>query len=161
IPLITKGLSSLDHSVRGTAAQALLEYGSPAADSAKPALLKALKEATEADLPQIAWALATLHESTAFDDVMKEYRAGKLSSVQRLDKSPAFDPEQLASMVTLDKLTTLAGDESESVRQLVATVLSRNAEPRYTDTLIKLVKDKSVDVAREAAVGLGKIANEQ
>lgn len=161
IPIIIKGLSSIDHTVRGTAAQALLEYGSPAADAAKPELLKALKEATEADRPQIAWALAALHEGAAFDDVMKEYRAGKLSSVQRLDKSPAFDPEVLASMVPLDKLATLAGDESESVRQLVATVLSRNADPKYTQTLIKLVQDKSVEVAREAAVGLGKIANEE
>jgi HEAT repeat protein len=161
VPIITKGLSSIDHNIRGTAAQALLEYGSPAADSAKPALLKALKEATEADRPQIAWALAALHEGAAFDDVMKEYRAGKLSSVQRLDKSPAFDPEQLASMVSLDKLATLAGDESDSVRQLVATVLSRNAEAKYTQALIKLVQDKSVEVAREAAVGLGKIANEE
>jgi HEAT repeat protein len=161
LPLIIKGLSSIDHTVRGTAAQALLEYGSPAADSAKPALLNALKEATEADRPQIAWALATLREGSAFDAVMKEYRAGRLSTVQRLDKSPAFDPEVLASMVSVDKLATLANDESESVRQLVATVLSRNAEPKWTQTLIKLVRDKSVDVAREAAVGLGKIANEE
>jgi HEAT repeat protein len=161
IPIIIKGLSSIDHTVRGTAAQALLEYGTPAADSAKPALLKALKESTEADRPQIAWALAALHEGAAFDDVMKEYRAGKLSSVQRLDKSPAFDPDALASMVSLDKLASLAGDESESVRQLVATVLSRNADPKYTQPLIKLVQDKSVEVAREAAVGLGKIANEE
>ncbi|MDB4942368.1 MAG: hypothetical protein JWP97_1902 [Labilithrix sp.] len=161
IPLIVKGLESIDHRVRGTAATALLEFGSPAADSAKPALLKALKESDASDRPQIAWALATLHETSAFDDVMKEYRAGYLSKVQRLDGNPAFDPEQLAAMVPLDKLATLAGDESESVRQLVATVLSRNADAKYTDTLIKLVQDKSVDVAREAAVGLGKIANEK
>ena len=161
IPAITKGLASIDHSVRGTAAQAVLEYGSPAGDATKPALLKALQESTEADRPQIAWALAVLHEGSAFDDVMKEYRAGKLSTVQKLDKSPAFDPEQLASMVSLDKLATLSGDTSESVRQLVATVLSRNADAKYTQTLIKLVGDKSVEVAREAAVGLGKIANEE
>ncbi len=147
--------------MRGTAATALLEYGSPAADSAKPALLKALKEADASDQPQIAWALATLHEQTAFDDVMKLYRAGHLAKVQRLDGNPAFDPELLASMVSLDKLAALAGDESESVRQLVATVLSRSADAKWTDTLIKLVSDKSIDVAREAAVGLGKIANEQ
>jgi HEAT repeat protein len=161
VALITKGLSSIDHTVRGTAAQALLEYGSPAGDAAKPALLKALSEATEADRPQIAWALAALHEGTAFEEVMKEYRAGKLATVQRLDKSPAFDPEQLASMVSLDKLATLANDESDSVRQLVATVLSRNADQKYTMVLIKLVQDKSVEVGREAAVGLGKIANEE
>lgn len=161
LPIIIKGLEDVDHVIRGTAAQALLEYGTPAADSAKPALLKALKEANNSDKPQIAWALAALHEPAAFDDVMTEYREGRLSSVQRLDKSPAFDPEQLAAMVSLDKIASLAGDSSESVRQLVATVLSRNAEPKWTGTLIKLVQDKSVDVAREAAVGLGKIANEE
>jgi HEAT repeat protein len=64
-------------------------------------------------------------------------------------------------MVSLDKLASLAGDESESVRQLVATVLSRTGDAKYTEPLIKLVQDKSIEVAREAAVGLGKIANER
>lgn len=161
LPLIINGLESVDHRVRGTAATAILEYGSPDADIARSALTKALKEADASDRPQIAWALAALHEASAFDDVMKEYRAGYLSKVQRLDGSPAFDPEQLAAMVSLEKLATLAADESDSVRQLVATVLSRAADAKYTDTLIKLVQDKSVDVAREAAVGLGKIANDK
>lgn len=161
VALIAKGLESPDHRVRGTAATALLEYGTPGADAAKPALLKALKESDASDRPQIAWALAALHEPTAFEEVMKDYRAGHLAKVQRLDGNPAFDPEHLAAMVSLDKLASLAGDESESVRQLVATVLSRNADPKYTGTLIKLVSDKSIEIAREAAVGLGKIANEE
>ena len=158
---IIKGLESADHRVRGTAATAILEYGTPLGDPAKPALLKALKDSDASDKPQIAWALAALHEPTAFDEVMKEYRLGHLAKVQRLDGNPAFDPEHLAAMVSVDKLASLAGDESESVRQLVATVLSRNADPKYTQPLIKLVQDKSVEVAREAAVGLGKIANDQ
>jgi HEAT repeat protein len=161
LQLIIKGLESSDHRVRGTAATALLEYGTPGGDAAKPALTKALKESDASDKPQIAWALANLHDGAAFDEVLKEYRLGHLSKVQRLDGNPAFDPDQLAAMVSNDQLATLAGDESESVRQLVATVLSRTADPKYTTTLIKLVQDKSVDVAREAAVGLGKIANEQ
>jgi HEAT repeat protein len=161
LQLIIKGLESGDHRVRGTAATALLEYGTPGGDAAKPALLKALKGSDASDKPQLAWALAALHEGAAFDEVMIEYRAGHLAKVQRLDGNPAFDPEQLAGMVSLDKLATLAGDESESVRQLVATVLSRTADPKYTQALIKLVQDKSVEVAREAAVGLGKISNEQ
>jgi HEAT repeat protein len=158
---IIKGLESSDHRVRGTAATALLEYGTPGGDAAKPALLKALKDSDASDKPQLAWALASLHETTAFDEVMKEYRAGHLAKVQRLDGNPAFDPEQLAAMVSLDKLASLSTDESESVRQLVATVLSRQADPKYTSQLIKLVEDTSVEVAREAAVGLGKIANDQ
>ncbi len=160
LPLIIKGIESSDHRVRGTAAQALLEYGSPAADAAKAPLLKALAEADNSDKPQISWALAALHEPSAFEPVLVEYRQGHLSGVQHLDGNPAFDPDLMAGMVSLDKLATFASDESESVRQLCATVLSRSSDPKWTDVLIKLVQDKSVEVAREAAVGLGKIANE-
>ncbi|HQY63170.1 MAG TPA: HEAT repeat domain-containing protein [Polyangiaceae bacterium] len=160
LPLIIKGLSSGDHRVRGTAATALLEYGSPAADSAKPALLTALKEADASDKPQIVWALAALKETSAFDEVLGEYRQGHLAKVQRLDQNPAFDPDVLAGMVSLDKLAQLTKDPSESVRQLVATVLSRTGDAKWLPQLTELVTDKSVDVAREAAVGLGKIANE-
>jgi len=160
LKLIIKGLSSNDHRVRGTAATALLEYGSPAADAAKPDLLKALKESDASDKPQLCWALATLKESAAFDDVLAEYRLGHLAKVQKLDQNPAFDPEVLASMVTLDKLAGLAKDPSDSVRQLVATVLSRTGDAKWLPQLTELVVDNSVDVAREAAVGLGKIANE-
>lgn len=160
LKLIVKGLSSNDHRVRGTAATALLEYGSPAADMAKPELLKALKQADASDKPQICWALATLKEPSAFDEVLAEYRLGHLAKVQKLDQNPAFDPEVLSSMVSLDKLAALSKDPSDSVRQLVATVLSRTGDPKWQSQLTELVVDKSVDVAREAAVGLGKIANE-
>jgi HEAT repeat protein len=161
IPSMIKGLASPDHAVRGTAAMALVDFGSPAADNAKPVLLKALTEADESDKPQICWALVALKETTAFDAVLAEYKLGHLASVQRLDGFPAFDANKLASLVSIDKIASLAGDESESVRQLVATTLSTDADPKWTDTLIKLVQDPSVEIAREAAVGLGKIASEK
>jgi HEAT repeat protein len=161
LPSIAKGLGALDHAVRGVAAMALVDFGSPAADPAKPLLLKALGEATSADKPQIAWALVVLKEPTAFDAVMGEYRLGHLAAIEKLDGYPAFDADQLAGLVPIDKLASLAGDDSDSVRQLVATTLSRDADPKWTDTLIKLVNDHEVEVAREAAVGLGKIGNEK
>lgn len=158
---IIKGLASNDHRVRGTAAQAITEYGTPAGDAAKPALLKALKDADNSDRPQICWALATLREASAFDAVLESYRLGHLAKVQRIDGHPAFDPEVLSSMVPLEKLAALSGDESESVRQLVATVLSRTGDARWATQLTALVQDPSIEVAREAAVGLGRIANEE
>jgi HEAT repeat protein len=158
---IIAGLTSDDHRIRGTAAQALLEYPVEQAGTAKAALMKALTESDDSDKPQICWALASIHASEAFDQVLGEYRAGHLAKVQKLDQNPAFDPEVLASMVPIDKLATFAGDPSDSVRQLVATVLSRDGDAKWTQALIKLVQDPSVEVAREAAVGLGKIANEQ
>jgi HEAT repeat protein len=161
IPSMVKGLSAADHGVRGTAAMGLVDFGSPDADAAKPALLKALAEADNSDKPQICWALVALKESSAFDGVLAEYKLGHLAQVQRLDGFPVFDAEKLAGLVSLDKVASLATDESDSVRQLVATTLSRNADQKWTDTLITLVKDKEVEVAREAAVGLGKIGNDK
>ncbi|KYF51257.1 hypothetical protein BE08_21985, partial [Sorangium cellulosum] len=156
----TNALKLPDHRVKGVAAQVLAYYGSPKADGAKPALLEALKVADESDRPQIVWALIELKEPAAFKDAMDQYRKGFLSKVERLGGGNAFDPEKLAGLVSLDELAKLAGDESPSVRQLVATVLSRNAEPKWTSTLIALVKDKDVEVAREAANGLGRIGDE-
>jgi HEAT repeat protein len=161
IPSMVKGLASVDHAVRGTAAMALVEFGSPAADGSKPALLKALAEADSSDKPQICWALVALREPSAFDTVLTEYRLGHMAQVQRLDGFPAFDAERLAGLVPIDTIAALKADTSNSVRQLVATTLSENADPKWTDSLIALVQDQDIDVAREAAVGLGKIGNDK
>ncbi|NUQ72806.1 MAG: HEAT repeat domain-containing protein [Polyangiaceae bacterium] len=160
VALATKALAQGDHRINGVAAQVLAYYGTPKADAAKPALLAAMKDANEADKPQIVWALVTLKEPAAFKDAMEQYRLGHLSKVERLGGGAAFDPEMLAKLVSLDELAKLADDPSASVRQLVATIISRNAESKWTSTLVKLVRDKDVEVAREAANGLGKIGDE-
>ncbi len=79
VPSMIKALSAVDHGVRGTAATALADLGSPDADAAKPALLKALAEADSSDKPQISWALVALKESSAFDQILGEYRLGHLA----------------------------------------------------------------------------------
>jgi HEAT repeat protein len=143
--------------MQAMAATALAEYGRPMAEPARDALLAALKKAGPGAKPQIAWALVVLGETRALDDVLVLYRLGHLSKVQRLGGGVAFDTDKIVQLVSLDKLAGMAGDESPAVRQLVATVLSANAEPKWTDTLIKLVQDKDAEVARQAAPGLGKI----
>src|SRR6478752_4662716 len=143
--------------IQGMAALALAEYGRPLGEPAKDALLLALKKAGPGAKPQIAWALVVLGEARAFDDIMVLYRAGLLSKVQRLGGGTAFDPDRMVQLVSLDKLASMAGDASPAVRQLVATILSQNAEPKWTDTLIKLVQDSDPEVSRQAAPGLGKI----
>jgi HEAT repeat protein len=160
VTLAAKAASGTDHRVRGVAAQVLAYYGSPKADAGKPVLLEALKTADDSDRPQIVWALVTLKEKAVFKDAMELYRAGLLSKVERMGGGSAFDTEPLAGLVSLDELAALAGDQSSSVRQLVATVLSRNAESKWTPTLVKLVKDPDPEVGREAANGLGRIADE-
>jgi HEAT repeat protein len=145
--------------MQAMAATALAEYGRPMGEPARDALLAALKKAGPGAKPQIAWALVVLGETRALDDVMQLYRLGHLSKVQRLGGGVAFDTDKIVQLVSLDKLASMANDESPAVRQLVATVLSANAEPKWTETLIKLVQDKDAEVARQAAPGLGKIGD--
>ena len=161
VALATKALAQHDHRVKGVSAQALAYYGSPKADAGKAALLAALNEADDSDRPQIVWALVTLKEPSVFTKAMELYRGGFLTKVERLGGGSAFDTDMLAALVSLDELAKLTGDKSASVRQLVATVLSRNAEPKWTDALVKLVKDEDPEVGREAANGLGRIADDR
>ncbi len=156
-----QALSSPSVKVQSMAATALAEYGRPLGEPARDTLLATLTKAGPGSKPQIAWALVVLGESRAFDEVMKLYRAGHLSKVERLGGGVAFDPDKIVELVDLDKLASLAGDESAAVRQMVATVLSRKADKRFTSVLIKLLQDKDPEVARQAAPGLGKIGDRQ
>ncbi len=157
VKLAIDALSVPSEPIQGMAALALAEYGRPLGEAAKDPLLLALKKAGPGAKPQIAWALVVLGEARAFDDIMVLYRAGLLSKVQRLGGGTAFDPDRMIQLVSLDKLASMAGDPSPAVRQLVATILSQNAEPKWTETLIKLVQDPDPEVSRQAAPGLGKI----
>lgn len=159
VDLAIKALGSSDEPIRATAATVLAEYGSPMADKAKTALLEALKKSGSGDKPQIAWALVELGDGTAFKDILALYKLGHLSKVQRLDGVVAFDPYKMVRLVSLDELAKLAGDESLAVRQLVATVLSRNADARFIDPLLKLLADPDKEISRQAAPGLGKIGD--
>jgi len=160
VDLAVKALGQGNHRVNGVAAQVLAYFGSPRADAGKAALLAALQKADDSDKPQIVWALVELKEPQVFQPAMAQYRAGFLAKVERLGGGPAFDTEKLSKLVSLDELAKLADDQSSSVRQLVATVLSRDAQPKWTSVLIKLVQDKDIEVAREAANGLGKIGDD-
>ena len=131
VHLASVALTQPDHRVRGVAAQVLAYYGSPKGDAGKAPLMEALKTADDSDRPQIVWALVTLKEPAVFPRAMEAYRAGFLTKVERLGGGGAFDPELLSGLVPLEKLAELADDPSASVRQLVATVISRNAESKW------------------------------
>ena len=132
----------------------------PPPTPAKPALLKALAEAAPESKPQITWALVALNEKSAQKAILDEYRAGHLSQVRTLDGALAFDPNALVTLIGVDEMAAMASDPSPSVRQLVATVLSRHAEAKYTDALIKLLGDSDSEISMQAAPGLGKIGDQ-
>lgn len=151
---------SPSHKLRGSAAQVLAHFGTDAKSSI-PVLQKALNEAETGDERQIVWALVAVGDPSIFQKALDLYKAEKITTVQRLEGGAAFDPIRVANLVSLDELAKMADDDSPAVRQLVARILSDNAEPKWTDVLTKLVKDDHVEVSRTAATGLGKIADER
>ena len=161
VALAIQSLAHIDQGLRAQAAVALAWYGSPMADGAKDGLVKALDEATDASRPQIAWALVELGDNRKLDKILELYRAGHLATVKRLNEGLAFNPDKIVGLMDMDALAALAGDPSPAVRQMVATVLSRHADPKYTDVLIKLLGDPEGDISRMAAPGLGKIGDEK
>ena len=161
VKLAVDALKGPSHNLRGTCAQVLAYYDNPKADPGKLPLLEALKKADNSDRRQIVWALVELEDQSIFNTAMDLYRSGELTTVQRLDGGRAFDPIKVAELVSLEELAKKADDESSAIRQLVATILSENAEPKWTAILTKLVQDPEIVVAREAAPGLGKIGDEK
>ncbi len=160
VKIAVQALAGPSHKIRGVCAQVLAHYGKAAAEAVQP-LHKALEQADDSDRRQLTWALVELHDATIFNTAIEAYKAGDLTHVESLEGGIAFDPMVLANLVPVDELAKKADDSSSSVRQLVATVLSAKADSKYTDALIKLVKDSEVAVAREAASGLGKIGDEK
>lgn len=140
--------------VRRAAALALAEIGSPAADSAKSALLKALPETDEKDRPQVVWALAVLKESSATDDILDQFTKGLLQG------QPNFDPKVITEALGITKLSSpaLTGHEDKSVRTLVAVALAEAASSEVVDPLVRMLQkpDEDSEVIRAAVAGLGR-----
>lgn len=157
--IAAKNLDNVDHRVRGMAAQVLASVPAQAAEVGRAALVKAFKEATDADKPQVAWALVALNEKSLFKEILEMYRKGHLAGVQRVGGGRAFDVEMFSRMASVDEWAALSEDENVGVKQLCASILSKNGDRKYLDKLIKLVNDKDIEVAREATNGLSRIGD--
>jgi HEAT repeat protein len=144
--------------VRRSAARALAQLGSPAADAAKPKLLAVLPLTDARDRAQVVWALAVLKEPAAIPDILTEFTSGHLQNLEDLDGKGAFDPKVIVDVVGPQKLASdeLLKHKDKAVRTLVAASLSESATPDAVDPLIKLLDDTDPEVVRAAAAGLGR-----
>jgi len=143
--------------VRRAAALALARVGSPAADAAKPALLKALPETDARDKPQVVWALAVLKEQAAIDDILEQFTTGLLQG------QPDFDPKVITNALGIPKLSSpeLTGHAKKPIRTLVAVSLAEAASPEVVEPLMRMIanKDEDTEVVRAAISGLGRAAD--
>jgi HEAT repeat protein len=149
--------------LRAHAARALAEIGSPAADSAKPHLLRALADTDDRDRAPVVWALAVLGEQAASDAIISEFESGRLGH----QRHPPFDPRILVRVLGVPRLATpeLTGHSSAAVRTLVAQALSEAATPDVIEPLTRMIGDAQNQgedggqVLRIAAAGLGRIGD--
>jgi HEAT repeat protein len=121
--------------MRAHAARALAQIGSPAADSARPQLLRVLPTCDIRDRAPVVWALAVLGEPQAADAIIEEFAAG------RLQHQHGFDPRVITNVLGVGRLSTpeLTGHESVGVRTLVAQALSEAATPDVIEPLSQMI----------------------
>lgn len=164
VPQVTAALRSSSPNVRTAAARTLAAIGSPAADSAKPALLEALPRATVVDRAAMVWALAVLGESAAAETIIEEFSSGHLQG------QPNFDPRVIANVLGPERLSSneLLNHDELSVRILTASALAETATPAVVDPLTRMVdlelargEQADENVLRSIASGLGRAGDER
>jgi HEAT repeat protein len=157
VPIMIEGLRESGNE-RRQAAIALAEIGMPAAAAARDALAEALPRTTEVDRAEVAWAMVVVNDPRGWDTIVDLLGSGKLQQVKNLDDPPRgiFDAALVARMAGRERLVRLAADSRVPLRRIAAISLAEMASPEVFDTLVTLSRDSDADVAREAAVGLGR-----
>lgn len=153
VPLLIAELDTAGP-VRAQAARSLARIGSPAADSAKPDLLRVLPSCTDPpSRAAVVWALAVLNEPQAADAIVEEFGAGHLQAQH------GFDPRIIVTVLGVQRLAGMTRSESVGVRALVAQALSEDGTTAVIPPLTELLQDEDDQVRRQAASGLGRIGD--
>ncbi len=146
-----------NHATTRIISMALLEFPRDEAAKAKAALEKKFDNANNEDQPQLTAALLYIRDKEYFKKIFDVYRAGKTESAKRVDGGTSFDPEELILITDRATFRGFAKDEKNGVRQLVATVLSKQAAKEDLQTLVDLLKDQDIEVSSAASVGIAKL----
>lgn len=154
VPLLIRALEE-PGPIRAQAARSLARIGSPAADAAKPDLLRVLPNCDARDRAAVVWALAVLNEPAAADAIVEEFAAGHLQGQH------GFDPRIVVRVLGVSRLATneMTSHPNVGVRVLVAQALSEAGSPDVIEPLSRMLRDEDDQVRRQAAAGLGRIGD--
>lgn len=156
VPMLIEGLSTTPQG-RAQAALGLAEIGSPAADPARAKLMEVLPSTTvQTDRVEVAWALVVLGEGGAWTTIRELLETNKLQQVQGLNQRRIFDPALVARAAGKARLVELVTSRNVGSRRLAALSLAELGTADLIDPLGVLSHDADADVAREAAIGLGR-----
>jgi HEAT repeat protein len=135
--------------IRAHAARAISQIGSPAGDSAAPALLAALPTCDVTDRAPVVWALAVLHQQAASDAIIEEFAAGTLQGMD------GFDARVVQQVLGVERLSSadLTDHQSTGVRTLVAQALAEAATPDVIAPLSHMIAHEQQ--LQEAETGEG------
>ncbi len=158
VPMLIDGLRGAA-TERRQSALGLAEIGLPAAASARDALAEVLPRTDpRIDRVEVAWAMVVLQDPRGWDMVLELLGSGQLQQVRSLDDPPhpLFDATLVSQMAGRERLVRLATDARVPIRRIAALSLAEIPSADVIPTLITLSRDRDADIAREAAVGLGR-----
>jgi len=156
IPLLIKAVSKGEDVGEG-ASMALAKIGGPEAAKGVDAIYEQMLKTEELRKAKHAWALCMLGDDRGFAPLL-EAVSKRIVSVKSL---PEYDPDLIARVGTTNKLIELADVEDPMLRMYAAMELGFRTDADPVPALLKLVKDKNDDVARAAAISLGRTADDR
>lgn len=161
VPMLIEGLA-IPGNARAQAALGLAEIGLPAAESARSRLMEVLPTCVDpGDKVEVTWALVALNEPRAWPTVRQMLEANRLQEVAGLNGRRIFDPGMVARVAGVQNLRELSRSRSQASKRLAVLSLAELATPDVIDELTVLSTDSDIEIAREAAIGLGRTGEER
>lgn len=155
VPLLIKMISR-GGTVAKEAARALAKMGDKAKEGIEPIYAEMLK--SEGVLKgELAWALCAMGDGRGFGPLL-EAMSRKLVTPWSI---PNFDADVIMRSGSTEQLIEMAGNNDPMLRILAAMELGFRKDKDVVPALAKLTKDEKNDVAKAAAISLGRITDDR
>jgi HEAT repeat protein len=156
VPLLIKAVGR-GEDVGEEAAMSLAKIGGAEAKKGVDAIYKQMQVTEELRKAKHAWSLCTLGDDRGFAPLL-EAVSKRIVSPKSI---PDYDPDLIARVGTTNKLIEIADSDDPMLRMYSAMELGFRTDKDPVPALLKLVKDKNRDVAKAAAISLGRTADER
>jgi HEAT repeat protein len=121
------------------------------------AIFSQMEKSEELAKAEYAWALCSLGDDRGFGPLLEAI--GK--RVITTKSVPEFDPDVIVRIGTTERLVQMAESPDAMLRMYAAMELGFRTDKDVVPPLLKLVKEKNLDVAEAAAISLGRTTDER
>lgn len=156
VPLLIKAVAQ-GGEVGIEAAKALAKIGGEEAKSGTNDIYAQMTKSEDFAKAVYAWSLCMLGDERGFAPLLEA--VGKRIVTPR--SLPDFNPDVIVRMGTTERLMEMSSNEDPMLRMYAAMELGFRTDKDPVPALLIMVKDKNEEVAREAAISLGRTSDER